>query len=106
MDQGISKDVYDKKSKEYRKQIEILEIELTEHSKANYEYKTTVATVISVARRAKAIFENSSDVAGKRAFLSMLLQNPTVNGKKLCFTIASPFNLVLDLANSPNWLPR
>lgn len=25
--------------------------------------------------------------------------------KKLCFSIASPFNLVLDLANHPNWLP-
>ncbi len=81
-----------------------MEIELSEHSKADYEYQTTVATVISVARRSKAIFENSSDVAGKRAFLNTLLQNPTVNGKKLYFTIASPYNLVLELANHPNWL--
>jgi len=82
-----------------------LEIELSEHRKADYDYQTTVATVISVARRAKTIFENSSDVAGKRAFLNYILQNPTVKEKKLCFTIASPFNLVLELADSPNWLP-
>jgi len=69
-------------------------------------YQTTVATVLSVARRAKIIFEKSSDIAGKRQFLSYLLQNPTVNEKKLCFTIASPFNLVLELADNPNWLGR
>ena len=75
-----------------------------EHRKADYDYQTTVATVVSVARRAKTIFENSSEPADKRAFLSFILQNPSVNGKKLAFTLASPFNLVLELADSPNWL--
>jgi len=50
------------------------------------------------------LFE-SSEVAEKRQILKLLLQNPTVNGKKLEFSIASPFNLVLELADSPNWLP-
>ncbi|MBM3272391.1 hypothetical protein FJY94_03915 [Candidatus Kaiserbacteria bacterium] len=77
---------------------------MSEHRKADYDYQTTVATVVSVARRAKTIFENSSEPADKRAFLSFVLQNPTVNGKKLDFTLASPFNLVLGLADSPNWL--
>ena len=77
---------------------------MSEHQKADYDYQTTIATVLSVARRAKTIFENSSDVAGKRTFLSYLLQNPTLDEKKLCFTIASPFNLVLELADCPNWL--
>lgn len=98
LDQGITKDVYDKKNKEYQDQIETLEIELSEHRKADYDYHTTVAMVVSVARRAKEIFDKSSDTVGKRAFLNYLLQNPTVNGKKLVFTIASPFNLVLELA--------
>ncbi len=78
---------------------------MSEHRKADYDYQTTVATVLSVARRAKQIFE-SSEAAEKRAFLNYLLQNPSVNGKKLYFSIASPFNLVLELAESPNWLPR
>lgn len=86
--------------------MQLLEIEMSEHSKADYEYQNTVATVISVARRAKTIFDNSSEPARKRQFLNYILQNPTVNGKKLYFTIASPFNLVLELASSPNWLPR
>lgn len=84
--------------------MQVLEIELSEHRKADSDYQTTVATVISVARRARTIFENSSEPSEKRAFLNYLLQNPTVDGKKLYFSIASPFNLVLELAESPNWL--
>jgi hypothetical protein len=106
LDQSITKDIYDKKHQELHDQIQVLEIEMSEHSKADYEYQNTVATVISVARRAKSIFDNSSEPARKRQFLSYILQNPTVNEKKLCFAIASPFNLVLELADCPNWLPR
>ena len=102
----ITKDIYDKKHQEYRDQLQLLELEMAEHQKADFEYQTTVATVLSVARRARRIFEQSSDTAGKRAFLSYILQNPTVNGKKLDFTVATPFNLVLELADSPKWLPR
>lgn len=84
--------------------MQLLEIEMSEHSKADYEYQNTVATVISVARRVKTIFDNSSEIHEKRALLNYLIQNLTVNGKKLYFSIASPFNLVLELADSPNWL--
>lgn len=104
IDQSITKDMYDKKHQEFQDQIQTLEIEMSEHRKADYDYQTTVATVLSVARRARSIFENSSEPAKKRAFLNYLLQNPTVNGKNLDFTIASPFNLVLELADSPTWL--
>jgi len=86
--------------------MQLLEIEMSEHRKADYDYQTTAATVISVARRARTIFENSSEPVNKRAFLNYILQNPTVDGKKLCLSIASPFNLVLELADNPNWLPN
>ncbi len=100
LSQSITKDVYDRKHQEFSDKLQLLEVELSEHRKADYDYQTTVATVLSVARRAKTIFENSSDVAGKRAFLNYLLQNPTVDGEKLYFTVSSPFNLVLELAES------
>lgn len=106
LDQSITKDIYDKKHQEYQDQIQTLEIEMSEHRKADYDYQTTVASVISVARRARPLFENSSEPANQRAFLSFILQNPTVNGKELAFTLASPFNLVLQLADNPNWLRR
>ena len=106
LDQSITKDVYDKKHQEYADKLQLLEVELSEHRQADYEYQTTVSTVVSVARRAKEIFENCSEPIQKRAFLNYLLQNPTVNKKKLYFSIASPFNLVLELSDSPDLLPR
>ena len=44
---------------------------------------------------------DSSEPLEKRAILAFLLQNPTVNGKTLGFTLRSPFNMVLELANNP-----
>jgi hypothetical protein len=81
-----------------------LNIEKEEHRNADYEYHTTVATLINVARRASSIFEKCSEPIEKRAFLNYLLQNPSVQGKKLYFTIASPFNLALDLVDCPDLL--
>jgi hypothetical protein len=95
---SITKDTYDKKHQEYADKLQLLNIELDEHTKADYDYQTTVATVFSIARRAKQIFE-SSEPSEKRALLNYLLQNPTVNEKKLYF-------LELELADCPNLLPR
>ncbi len=73
---------------------------MSEHREADYDYQTTVASVLSVARRARYIFE-SSEPHEKRALLSYLLQNPTISGKNLEFTLRSPFNLILDLTYHP-----
>ena len=102
--QSITKDIYDKKHEEYNDQLQKLNIELEEYTEADYDYQTTVATVISVARRARAIFDGCSENAEKRIFLNYLFQNPSVQEKKLCFSIASPFNLVLELADCPDLL--
>ena len=96
IDQSITKEIYDKKHQELQDKLQVLNIELEEHTKADYDYKTTITTIISVARRAKEIFKGS-EIYEKRVLLNYLLQNPTVNGKKLDFAIASPFNLVLEL---------
>jgi hypothetical protein len=52
----------------------------------------------------KDIFE-SSEPMEKRAFLNFLLQNPTVSGKKLEFTLRKPFNYIHELALNPIRLP-
>lgn len=49
------------------------------------------------------IFE-SSEVPEKRAILNFLLQNPTVHGKTLEFTLRKPFDVVLELAHHPTRL--
>lgn len=78
--------------------IQTLGIELEEHSRGDYNYQTTVATVLSLARRAREIFDGS-ETHEKRAFLNFLILNPKVEGKELVFELKKPFNLVLNLAN-------
>jgi site-specific DNA recombinase len=101
---SITKETYDKKHQEFQDKLQLLNIQLEEYTKADYDYQTTVSTVISIARRAREIFENCSEPSEKRAFLNLLLQNPTLKAKKLDFELASPFNLVLELADGPTWL--
>ena len=79
---------------------------MSEHSKADYDYQTTVATVLSVARRAKTIFDNISEVLEKRAILNYILQNYAVNEKTPCITMRSPFVEMLSMATQPIGLPR
>lgn len=106
-DGSITKEDYDRKQQEAKDKQYHLNIELEEHTKADHDYKIHVATVFTVARAMKEIFE-SSEPLEKRAFLNFLLQNPTVDGKKLDFTLKNPFNLILELAHcraSSNWAP-
>lgn len=100
IDKSITRDVYDKKLQEFHDKLQMLGLEFEEHNKADFDYKTTIGIVFSVARRAKEIFVGS-ETNEKRAFLNYLLQNPTVNQKNLVFTVRSPFNLVLELSSSP-----
>ena len=114
LDGSITKAEYDKKLQEIMDRLQTLALELEEHSKADYDYQTTVATVLSVARRAREIFD-SSEIHEKRAFINYLIQNPTVACKQLLFDLRSPFDLVLNLADTkrktisistdrPSWL--
>lgn len=104
LDQSITKEIYDKKHQEYQDQLQLLNIELEEYTKADFNYQTTVSTVLSLARRAKEIFE-SSEVHEKTQLLNFLFQNPTLKDERLEFKLRSPFNLVLELSSCPNWLP-
>lgn len=88
---------------EYNDKMQLLEIELSEYGTADKEYKIVISTVFSLARRAKEIFD-SSEVHEKRQILSYLLQNSTLNEKTPCFAMRSPYNLILGLASSPDWL--
>jgi len=79
-----------------------LAIELEEHTKADTDYKTTIATVFSMAQRAEELFL-SSEVDEKRQLLNFLLQNPVVNGKNLYYTMSKPFDMLLKLDSTTDW---
>ena len=103
LDQSITKDEHDKKLQQLKDQQYRLSVELDEYTKADHQYHIHVSTVINLSRNIKEIFE-SSELLEKRAILNYLLQNPTVSGKTLHYTLRNPFNTVLELADCPNWL--
>lgn len=100
IEESITKSDYDKKMQEYNDKFQLLEIESSEYTKADTDYKTTISTVFALARRAREIFD-SSEVHEKRQILNYLLQNSTLNRKTPCITMRSPFNLILDLSYRP-----
>ena len=100
---GITKDDYDKKQRELMDKQNLLNIELEEHTGADHDYKIHVDTVFNLARNMKDIFDSSEPIE-KRAFLNFMLQNPTVSGKNIEFTLRKPFNLILELAYNPTGL--
>lgn len=103
LDQSITKDEHDKKLQQLKDQQYRISVELDEYTKADHQYHIHVSTVINLSRNMKEIFE-SSELLEKRAILNYLLQNPTVSGKTLHYTLRNPFNTVLELANRPSLL--
>ena len=100
IERRITKDIYDKKLKEYKEKQYELNQKLQEHTKADESYHITASTVFSLANRALEIFE-SSEPQEKRQLLDFLLQNCQLNGKKLEFSMRSPFNVILETAHQP-----
>ena len=94
----ITKEDYDTKLQELTDRLQRLNIELGEHTQADHDYKTTVATVLSVARRSREIFEGA-ELHEKRQFINFLVQNPELKDRKLLLELRSPFNLVLNLSD-------
>lgn len=102
--QRITTDDYDKKLKELKEKQHNIDNQLQEHTQADENYYITAGTVLNLAKGALELFE-SSEIPRKRELLNYLLQNCTANGKKLEFTMRSPFNHILELANHPIGLP-
>ena len=99
----ITKDDYDKKLQELKDKQYQLNVELEEYTKADHQYHIHVGTVLNLSRRIGEIFD-SSEIQEKRSILNFLLQNPTVDGKKLEFSLRKPFDTVLELAHRPTRL--
>lgn len=70
-------------------------MQIENHAKADSNYYVEAKKVLDVAERAFEIFESSEDEE-KRQFLTFMLQNSVLNGKKLDFTLREPFDAILN----------
>ncbi len=94
-DPSITKDMFNKKLKEYKERQAEINEEIQRYTDADESYYITANTVLNLTKRAYEIFE-SSEVNEKRQLLNFLLQNLQLRGKKLEFTLKKPFDAILE----------
>ncbi|MDO9555613.1 MAG: recombinase family protein, partial [Atribacterota bacterium] len=104
LDGFISEDLYQKKLKEYKEKQRDILIQIEDHTKADENFYITAPKILNLANRALEIFE-SSEVKEKRALINLLLQNPLLSGRKLSFSLRSPFYMIAKCGQTKNWLP-
>jgi len=98
-DGNIPADFFNKKLNEYKdRECEIVH-EMERYTVANENAHITANTVLSLASRARDIFE-SSEVDEKRQLLNFVFQNLELKEKKLSVTLREPFKMIKDASLS------
>ncbi|PIW92500.1 MAG: hypothetical protein COZ88_01925, partial [Candidatus Nealsonbacteria bacterium CG_4_8_14_3_um_filter_34_13] len=103
-DGSITKDMFNKKLKEYKEKQAELETKMQSYTDADENYYLTANITLNLAKKAYEIFQ-SSEPEEKWQFLNFLLQNLKLEGKKLLFELKTPFDTVLQ-ANKCSTLLR
>jgi hypothetical protein len=98
-DSSITKEMFNYKLKEYKEKQAEIDIEMKQFTQADENYYITASTVLNLAQKALEIFK-SSEPMEKRELLNFLLQNPQLKGRKLVFTLKTPFDRVLEANTS------
>ena len=73
------------------------------HQKGEGEYRTMLESLISVASRAADIFERSK-TEQKRQLIAFVFSNLALKGKRLEFSLRSPFYLMVNGRTYASWL--
>ena len=76
---------------------------IEQHQKGEDGFRTTLESLISVASRAAGLFERSK-TEQKRELIAFVFSNLQLRGKKLAFSLRSPFDLMVDRRSYASWL--
>lgn len=104
LDKRITDEEYDIYHKDFRQEQEKLEVELAMHSKADKEFYFTITNLLDISTRAFELYE-SSKLDQKRQLLNFMFSNLKLEGKKLVFNLKKPFDVLVNLQKTSNWLP-
>ncbi len=103
LDKSITQDEYDKKARELKGRQNEIALRIEQHQEGEGDYRTTLESLISVASRAADIFERSK-TEQKRELIAFVFSNLRLRGKKLEYSLRSPFDLMVDRADHTSWL--
>ena len=97
--------MFNSKLKEYKEKQSELEAKMALYTNADESFYLNANMLLHVVKKASQVFEGSEPNT-KRQILNFLLQNLTLEGKKLNFTLKTPFDRVLEANRCSTLLPR
>jgi len=103
LDESITANEYDGKARQLKERQTEIALRIEQHRKGEGDYRTTLEALISVASRAAELFERSK-TEQKRELLAFVFSNLRLRGKKLEFSLRSPFDLMVNRADHSSWL--
>jgi site-specific DNA recombinase len=99
----ITQAEYDEKARALKTQQAEVATRIEQHEKGDGAFRTTLETLISVASRAADLYERSK-IDQKRQLLAFVFSNLRLRGKKLEYTMRSPFQLMANQRGHTAWL--
>jgi hypothetical protein len=90
---------YDKKGRELKQPQAEIALRIEQHQKGEGDFRTTLESLISVASRAAELFERSK-TEQKRQLVGFVFSNLRLRGKKLEYSLRSPFDLMVNRART------
>ena len=103
LDRSITQDEYDKKARELKERQVEIGLRVEQHQQGEGEYRMTLESLISLASRAAEIFERSK-IEQRRQLIAFVFSNLQLRGKKLEYSMRSPFDLMVNRATYTSWL--
>jgi hypothetical protein len=104
LDKGITRDMFDKKHREFAERQRQIGEQLQKGNEADSEFKMGLSGLLSLASKAADLFEGSNN-AEKRSLIGFTFSNLELEGASLRYSLRTPFDMFVDLNKRQKWLP-
>ena len=104
LDAELSKEEYDDMMTELQAERHNVEVRLQRLISADDGFNKAIATIFALASKAHDLFK-SSELEEKRRIITIMFPNLEMDAEKLVFKPREPFDMFLNLAHRPEWLP-
>lgn len=99
---GITKDIYEAKLKQYDSELQIIEDKLKRVDEVDKDFYITAEYILKLSQHCSELFRRSEHEE-RRLLINTVLLNATWDGVSLCYDYKEPFNLLAEMNNSTVW---
>jgi site-specific DNA recombinase len=98
-DEGITKDMYEAKLKQYDTELNSIEDKLKSVDETDKDFYVTTEYILQLAKHSSELFR-CSEYEERRLLINTVLLNVTWDGVSLCYDYQEPFNLLAEMNES------